>query len=183
MNFKLPKFVTDKKYLVVSLILLSIVVGELFWARSYLRKPAAEASLTLSPPSGTYKLGGTFTVRILLDTKEDASDGVDVRLSFDPEILQVGSEVKNGALFPQVAANKIDNENGSIHFSVLNPPGKDAVKGGGILGEITFLALAPGQAKVSFDFVLGSTTDSNVALAGEGVDILKKVTNGEYSVE
>lgn len=198
MNKKLPEFFKDKTKVAI-LIFGLLVIGELIWANTYLSRPTAlpvepaptptptpKASLLLSPAEGSFKMGETFEVEIKLEAADDIStDGVDVILTFDKEKLEVqGGKLTKGSLYLQEIINSVDNKEGKIKFSALNPVGIGArIKGGGTIATITFKAIKEGTAKVSFDFTPGSAKDSNVAAHAAGADILTRVVDGEYTIE
>lgn len=52
---------------------------------------AAGASLFLAPASGTFFVGNTFSVSILLTTGDDTAGSVDIELAFPPDKLQITS--------------------------------------------------------------------------------------------
>lgn len=149
---------------------------------------ASAATLAVSPPSQTLNVGDTLTVSILLDTGGSSIDGVDIQaLNYNPYNLQLqdsdaataGTQIQAGSLMPNTLANSVDTTNGKIVFSQVTNGGS-TYKGSGTLATVTFKALVAGNAKLTFDFTQGATTDSNVASAG--VDILSAVTNGQYTI-
>lgn len=51
---------------------------------------AKAATLNVSPASGSFNVGATFKVDILLNTQSQAIDGVDINaLNYDPTALEV----------------------------------------------------------------------------------------------
>lgn len=138
------------------------------------------ASLSLSPATGdyVYSAGATYPLGIVLDSAGKSVDGVDVIVKFDPKKVQVVSpEVAATGLFEEFPQNTIDNKLGQIKFSALTFNSRPVT---GIVGTFTFKPLAKGTVSFAFDFVLGSTKDSNVAEHGSARDVLGQVTNGEY---
>ncbi len=145
------------------------------------------ATLTLSPSTNSVALNGTFTVNIVLNTGGQATYGVDInRLHYNPSLLQVvdadaataGVQITPGVLMPVVFVNAADNIAGTVQFSQVANPGT-TYTGSGTLASITFKAIAGGTSNVTFDFTLGSGTDSNVA--GLGGDLLGGVGSGTYT--
>ncbi len=144
------------------------------------------ATLSLSPSSGNYSSGQTFTVNILLDTKGAAVDGVDILyLNYDPDNLgvvddnasQSGIQITPGALMPMTLANTASN--GKITFSQISAGGTTFTSSGAeILATIHFKVIKAADTRVYFDFVVNGTADTNVA--SKGKDILTAVTNGNY---
>lgn len=145
------------------------------------------ATITLSPSSNSVSVNGTFTVNIVLNTGGQNAYGADVnRLRFNPSILQVvdsdvgtaGVQIGAGSLMPLTIINSVDNTGGSIQFSQLASPGS-TFSGSGTLATVTFRAISAGTSGATFDFTLGSGTDSNVA--GLGGDLLASVGSGSYT--
>ncbi len=147
---------------------------------------ASAATLILSPASGTIAPGQTITVDVLLDTKGAAIDGVDVySLRYNTSVLEVqdvnsstsGVQIQPGSLVSITLTNMVSG--GLIKFSQVSSGGT-TYTGSGKLATITFKGVASGTSPVTFDFTAGSTSDSNVAGAGE--DKLTSVGNGSYTV-
>ncbi len=159
-----------------------IFSSALFFATSSVQA----ATLSLSPSSGNYSSGQTFTVNILLDTKGAAVDGVDILyLNYDPDNLgvvddnasQSGIQITPGALMPMTLANTASN--GKITFSQISAGGTTFTSSGAeILATIHFKVIKAADTRVYFDFVVNGTADTNVA--SKGKDILTAVTNGNY---
>jgi len=164
-----------KKWLLVSVLLATIAVGT-----------ASGATLELSPSSGCYQVGDTFTVDILLDTEGIETQGVGIRyLNYPTELLEVidaepetpGVQILAGKLYTfATPLNKVDTINGRIAFSQLS----FGFCGSGTLATVRFKTINSGEAQVTFDFTPGDTTDCNVA--SNGVEVLSSVTNGCYEI-
>ncbi len=151
-----------------------------------LPKLVSAATLSLSPNSGSYSVGQIFSVNILLDTQGQSIDGVDIRyLNYNPSQLEVqddnssqaGVQINAGSLMPLTQANSVSN--GKITFSQITAGGTTFKSTGAqTLATVRFKVLQSTNTTVSFDFVSGRTSDSNVASGG--VDILTAVTNAAY---
>lgn len=142
--------------------------------------PEYSAALRLSPTSGVLVPGELVELSILLSTNGAKVDGVDAVLRYNPRMLKV-SRVEKGTLFEEYVQESVDEAEGRIKLSGLT---FDPLPKSGTLGTILFEILKEGTTTVFFEFTPGSTTDSNVALSGAGgVDILKEVKNGKYTVE
>jgi len=164
-------------------ILVSIMISMLFLA-----KTATAATLSLLPSSGSYSVGQIFTVNILLNTQNQAVDGIDIiYLNYNPSQLEVqdddgsltGVQITPGSLLLNTVVN--DATGGRISFI-------QAAAGGSSFTNNTNQTLASVRFKtltnftgssVSFSFTPGSTIDTNVNSAGS--DILTSVTNGSYN--
>ncbi len=143
--------------------------------------------MSLSPNAANVDAGNSLSVNIVLDTKGQATYGVDAVLSYNPFLMEVqdanstagGVQIAAGTLMPTVTYNAADAAAGRILFSQVPAPGT-AYNGSGVLATVNFRAAAAGSAAVSFAFAPGNRTDSNVAF--NGTDVLASVSNGMYSI-
>lgn len=165
------------------ILTLTIVLGGLF-----LGVTAQAATLTLTPVTGSYSINDTITVSVNLDTAGAAVEGVDILyLNYNTSLLEVqdsdagiaGVQIGSGSVLSQVITNTVDTSTGRITFSKVSGGGT-TYTGSGVLATINFKALATGTANLSFNFTLGSTTDTNVASAG--TDVLTAVTGASYGI-
>lgn len=147
-----------------------------------------QATLSMSPSSGSYNAGDIFSVNIFLNTGGSEIQGVDIMyLNYNPALLEAqddddavaGAQITAGSLMPSTLTNTVDNATGKITFSQVTDSGVNYT-GNGVLAAIHFKALSAGTANVTFDFTTGSTIDTNVASAGN--DILLSIGNGSYAI-
>ena len=156
-------------------------------AGTQLAQVTPSATIVLSPSTTSVSINNTFSVNIIVNTGGQAAYGMDINhLHFNPSILQVvdadatsvGVQIAAGSLVPLTIINSVDNTNGTIQFSQLSTPGS-TFNGSGTLATITFRAISTGTSNVTFDFALGSGTDTNVAGLGGG--LLSSVGSGSYT--
>ena len=148
--------------------------------------PPAGPSLTLAPASFSKVTGDAFAVNIMLDTAGSAIDGVDVYLNYDRNAMSVvdddpstdGVQITAGALLPNTARNEVGSYS-KIFFSQTTQ-GTGTYSGSGVLATIHFRAIAPGETDLTFDFVAGKTSDTNISIGG--ADILSAVSNASVTV-
>ncbi|MEK7560571.1 MAG: cohesin domain-containing protein, partial [Patescibacteria group bacterium] len=156
-------------------------------------RDAHAATLSLSPSDGTYSVGNTFTVNILLNTQGAAISGVDVSLNYNPALLDVvdantpvaGIQITPFQLMPSTAANAVNSSSGKIIFSQVTSGAQTySNTSAQPLASISFRAKAAGTATLSFDFVPGQTTDSNVAvISGDtSQDVLTNATGASFTI-
>lgn len=119
---------------------------------------AGNASLAISPLSGSYKVGQTFNVAIFVDPGGDTIDSVRARLSYPPDLLEIKNFTFGSAFSFQAGGNGFDNNSGTFSYGAGVAGGTAQ---GTNFGTITFSVKAPGQAQIT----LGS--DSLVLAAGE----------------
>lgn len=149
---------------------------------------AQQATLSLSPSTGTFNPGCNFTVDILLNTGGAPTDGTDAILTYDTSRLTTNStSIASGTIYPDYPGNNVDQQSGKITISGLASI-TSAFSGQGNLATVTFTVKpeAPmGEAPVNFDFDPNNktnTTDANVVERGTVTDILNSVVNGAYVV-
>jgi len=147
---------------------------------------AQQATLSLSPSSGTFNKGCPFALQILLNTSGAQTDGTDAILLYDSSRFSATS-ISNGTIYSDFPGNNIDDTNGKITVSGLASVASP-FSGSGILSTINFSvkATAPeGASQITFDFDPSNkakTTDSNVVQRSTIADILNSVVNGSYIV-
>jgi len=144
-----------------------------------------QATLTLSPQSGTYNANDNFTVSIYLNTNGQNVVVVAAYLNYDKTHFQALSIDTNGSIFSFEAEKIIDSANGKIKITRGIPtPGVNTSNG--LVAKVNFKALSnvtPASDNLTSDFVVDSTTDSNIILDdGRGTDILSGVYNAKYTV-
>ncbi|GEM_PF-2320292 len=141
------------------------------------------AALKLRADKSSVKVGESFTVNADI-TSAGTTDGADMILNYDPNLISVNNiqkPVNPGPVYSDNPLNAADERSGRINFSAItsNPGG---VVPNGILGTLIFTAKAPGKAKISIEFMPGSTTDSNVVETKTATDILGSVSNLEIQI-
>ena len=144
-------------------------------------KAFAAASLSLSPAAGTYTVGQTFNVDIIINTGGDAVSGATAILTYDTSRLQVttGSQITAGSIFTNPLTNTVGG--GTIRFDSGSLG--TAYTGTGTMATISFKALAAGTAAVNFTYNPSSTTNTSiVAAASSPTNLLTTVNNGSYTI-
>lgn len=156
----------------VPLLLMTIIASAIL----PLTVRAAEgASLRLSPQSGTFFVGNTFDVSVIVNTNDSRINAVKVDLRFPPDKLQVVSPVAGKSFIETWAASPTySNTEGIISFSG-GVPSPGISTSAGLVSTITFRVKTPGTATVYF-------LDSSLVLLddGKGTNILKLFDKGEY---
>lgn len=147
---------------------------------------AQAATLSLDPPTGTFNLGCSFSLKVNLDTGGAQTDGTDAILLYDSSRITANS-ITNGTIYPDYPGNNIDAQNGKITISGLASV-TTAFSGVGALATVNFTvnSSAPtGATQVKFDFDpinKAKTTDSNVVQRATVVDVLNSVVDGNYTI-
>lgn len=135
---------------------------------------AFAADLSLSPSTGSYGVGQTFTATVRALPAGDTINAVESTLRFDPAVLSVVSISKNGSAFSLWTTEPtFSNTAGTISFGGGSPTPFTATSD---LIVITFRTVAQGTGSVSFG-------DSSVLAAdGRGTDVFGNASGATYTV-
>jgi len=136
---------------------------------------AEAANLSLQPSAGTFVVGSTFNVQILLDTQDEAVNALDVELLYPPNLLQVVSPtVGTSIIGVWTTSPRFDNTNGILRLQGGIPEGITASRG--LVSTVTFRVKGSGRAALRFG------NDSRVLLHdGRGTDVLESAQSGVYT--
>ncbi|MFQ6083625.1 MAG: cohesin domain-containing protein [Candidatus Aminicenantia bacterium] len=164
----------EKKITLYSTLLSCIFVFGFFIFSN--RAEAADATLFLSPPSGTYQVGGTFPVSLRVNTGTQAINAADAILVFDPAKIQVQSVSKANSIFTLWVQEPVfSNSAGTISFAGGKPSPGYLGSSGEII-TITFKVLTTGIASINF------SSGSVLADDGKGTNILSSLISGLYTL-
>lgn len=148
---------------------------------------AAGPLLKLSPSTGTYTNGSTFTVTMGVDSGTEKSQGVDAWMTFNSGLLEVQSiETASSPAFSFALGKNIYNDTGKFDISCsstdMSTYGATVLNGD--LVVITFRAKSTGTANVNFSCTAGSTTDSNI-FNMSAMDVINCASNvnGTYTID
>jgi hypothetical protein len=132
------------------------------------------ASLSLSPNTGVYNVGSTFTAKVNVNTAGAAINAAEGALGFNPSELSVVSLTK-GSIFGLWAVEPtFSNSAGTISFGGGSPTGYTG--GAGTVLSITFKVKASGTSKVTFK------NGSILAADGLGTNVLTSMNGGSYTL-
>lgn len=111
---------------------------------------AGEAALFLEPASGTFFVGSTFDLSVVLDTKGQAVNTIEVELQFPPDKLQLASPSVGKSIIGLWPAPPVfSNKEGRIYFvGGIPSPGINTSRG--VVLTLSFRVISPGQAQISF---------------------------------
>ncbi len=133
------------------------------------------ASFLISPASGTYTKGQTFSVSVYASSADAALNAVSAALSFSKNTLQVVSITKAGSLVNVwVTEPSYSNAAGTANFEgvILNPGYQGT---GARLVTVTFRVLATGSGTVNF------SSGTILANDGNGTALPVSFGSGRYS--
>ncbi len=133
------------------------------------------STLSLSPATGVYTTGSTFSVRVVVNTKGAPINAADGTLTFNPKELQVVSVSRTSSIFNLWTTEPtFSNAAGTITFSGGSPTGYTG--GSGTVMSVTFRTLGAGSPRVSL------TSGSVLAADGRGTNVLTSMGSGAYTV-
>ncbi len=148
-----------------------------FWVLGFPQAvQSSSAQLYLSPSSGSFLVGSTFSVSIFINTEGNEINVVQTELKFPPNILQVTSPTAGTSLITEwITPPSYSNERGIISFQGGIPGGIST--SAGLVSSITFRAVTSGTARIEF------TKSSKVLLNdAKGTDILTSTINAKYQI-
>jgi hypothetical protein len=138
--------------------------------------PAFAATLKLSPDTGVYTAGATFSVRIAVNTQGKPINAAEGELSFNPSDLSVVSVSKAGSIFSLWTREpEFSNSTGRVTFGGGSPSGYTG--SAGTVATVTFRTKHAGTANVVY------TAGTVLAADGMGTNVLSGMQGGSYTVE
>jgi len=142
----------------------------------FISSPHADAAtLRLSPETGVYTSGTTFTANVLINTDGKSVNAADGQLLFNPKELAVVSASRGTSIFNLWTLEPtFSNSAGSISFGGGSPSGYKGSNG--TIMSITFRTLGSGTPKVTWK------SGSILAADGLGTNILTSMVGGTYTV-
>ncbi len=135
---------------------------------------ALAADVLLTPSTGSYSTGQTFTATIQVDPAGDSVNAVEASLSFNTSVLSVVSVSKTGSVFSLWTTEPaFSNTAGTITFGGGSPTPFSARSN---LLTVTFRANTAGTGAVTF------TEASALAADGLGTDVLEASPGATYTI-
>jgi len=137
-----------------------------------LTQVAHAASYALSPAGGTYNVGKTFTIKVMVDSAGEEVNTGDATIAYDKSKLTAVRVSKDGSPFNLwVTEPAVDAVAGTITFA---GGGTAPISGTKAIATISFKAKADGSADVSFS--------KASLLAGAGQNVLTGSTGATYTL-
>ena len=133
-------------------------------------------SINIMPRNGTFVEGSTFEVSILINSKGNEINGIEVRVGFDKNKLSVVKPSGGQSIIGVwVEPPSFDNTKGVVNYVGVVPNGIKTESG--LIGTITFKAKTAGQAVVSI------RSNSRILLNdGAGTETVVDLGRAEYSI-
>ncbi len=176
MGKNLTKLKTSLKSLPVLayLILFFLISGTLI---PHQVKAEDSATLYLSPASGSFFVGDTFSVGIFANTGGNSINAVDVKLRFPADKLQIVNPTLGESFISiWVSQPEYSNTNGSLDLAGIIPnPGINTKSG--LITSVVFRVKQPGEATIYFD-----KSSQILKNDGLGTNLLDTFVNGKYNL-
>jgi hypothetical protein len=144
---------------------------------------AAPATTMFITPGSQNKLpGSSFTFTVGMDTADNAVTGVDVRLNFDPSVIQITSLTQGSGIvnLNQVITNTYDNTSGKIAYAVFTLNSSQSISGSNIqiltVNATIKQTAANGSYKLTFD------PASAASASQEGQNVITSMSPGTIIV-
>lgn len=146
------------------------------------RRAAPATTMYINPSTQSKTPGSTFTYSVKIDTGPNAVTGVDIRMDFDPDALQITSLSLGGgaANLSQTIANTYDNNTGKIQFAVFTLNSSQALTGTGVevlkVNGLVKQTAPAGSYQISFDPATAASASQ------EGQNVITGKTNATLTV-
>lgn len=135
---------------------------------------ASAATIAISPSTGTYSQGQSFTVTIQTNPESQNVNAVEAKLSFDNTKLSVVNVSKTGSVFSLWTTEPtFSNSAGTIDFGGGSPTPFSTRSN---LMTVTFRAVAEGTATISV------SSGSVLAADGLGTDVYSSPQNASFTI-
>lgn len=136
-------------------------------------RTAEAATLKLSPDTGVYAVGSTFSARVVVNTQGKPINAAEAALRFNPNELSVISIAKGSIFNLWTVEPTFSNSTGIISFGGGSPSGYTG--GAGTIMSVTFRSKVASPSKVTF------SSGSVLAADGLGTNVLLSMNGGTYT--
>jgi hypothetical protein len=136
---------------------------------------AQTATLYLAPNTGTYPVGGSFSVQVKINSGGGSVNAAEGTISFNPAQLQVLNVNRTGSIFNLWTTEPtFSNGAGTITFGGGSPAGYTG--SAGTVMTIVFRGLTDSESQVSF------RSGAVLAADGRGTNVLSQMNGGTYTI-
>ncbi len=141
-----------------------------------LARSADAGTVYVSPNTGSYAMGQTFSVKVTISSPAQSVNAVSGQISYPADKLRVvGLSKADSVVNLWVEEPSFSDKKGTLDFSgvVLNP---GYIGSRGLVITVIFKAVDQGTAEVDF------SSGSLLANDGSGTDVLESLGNAEYEI-
>lgn len=169
--FDISFVLATKKYLFK--LLFGVLVGLVGLVISSLIISGVQAaSFKLDPEVVSTESGKEFDINVFIDTGKVKTDGADIVLKYNAEILEV-LEIIPGESYPSYPIKEAVD--GTIKITGLADSSGPFFSGNELFATVKFKAKFGGEETINIEFTNDSTTDSNIAVHKKGTDALTEI--------
>lgn len=137
---------------------------------------AFAATMSMSPATGVYSAGSTFTARVVVNSAGKSINAAEGTIKFNPQEVTVVSIDRSNSIFSLwVTEPSFSNSAGTVNFSGGLPTGYTGSSG--TVFNITFRTTNASTARVSL------TGGAVLANDGMGTNVLTSMNGGTYTVQ
>lgn len=138
---------------------------------------ADAATFSVTPASGTYSVGSTFDVSVILDSQGQSVNAVQMQLAFPPDKLQlVSPQIGNSIIQIYTTPPRYDNTKGTVDIIGGIPNG--ITVDAGLVAKLTFRVRSLGVASLRF-----SGESQALLNDGRGTNALSNTTGATLKLE
>jgi len=135
---------------------------------------AEAATIQVSPSTGSYNIGQTYTTVIRVNPSGKTINAVEATLKFDPSMVSVVSVGKEGSFFSfWTTEPTFSNSAGTVNFGGGS---QNAVSSSANLLTVTWRAVAAGSASVSINTAMVTAAD------GRGTDVYENSAPASFTI-
>jgi hypothetical protein len=147
--------------------------------------PLSSGRIDLYSNQKEFKVGDTISVSVRIFTGGHPTDGTDLVLKYDPQILDASglNFFRKGNVYPDYPITTVDPNAKTIQISGITSLSQSGFNGAGVFAILNFKAKAAGKTSLMVDFQKDRTTDSNIIESQSAKDILGAVTNLDLNVK
>lgn len=137
---------------------------------------ASAATMRITPSTGVYTTGSTFTVSVLVDSASQPINAAEGTISFNPQEVSVVSVSRASSIFNLwVTEPTFSNSAGTINFSGGSPGGYNG--SGGAVMTVTMRAVSAGSPRLNF------ANGAVFANDGKGTNVLTGMSGGTFTIQ
>jgi hypothetical protein len=142
----------------------------------FVHASAADATLYISPITGTYTIGAEVPLRVMVSSAGDPVNAIEGKLTYDPKEIEVVSAVKDGSVLTSwTIPPTYDNDAGTLSFGGLLATSTVLDRG----LAVSFIIKAKRSGDVRIHFATGAAVH---AADGTGGNLLSTLNGGIYAI-
>ncbi|MCD6518323.1 MAG: hypothetical protein J7M05_00155, partial [Anaerolineae bacterium] len=134
-----------------------------------------KAVLWVNPSQRHLQVGQQATFTVMLETKGHSVNGVDLTISFDPQLLSLVQARPTGCLPTLLPGSDLSGQDGQLRYVAISA--KHPLSGTAPLLQLTFQAIAQGEAQLTF------APEAHPHVASGSYDVLGETRGAQVSID